>query len=168
MLSALPGLAVLGLAALAALVLAIVRKSSPDNVMQRRAASRALSIALAVQVLHFGEELLTGFYEKFPALFGLPAMSITYFVSFNLIWIAIWVASIPGVTLGQRAALFAAWFLAIAAMINGVAHPALAIKAGGYFPGLVTSPFIAVAGILLWLRLRAATEQPVSPAPLPG
>ncbi|MCP5090226.1 MAG: hypothetical protein GY949_04810, partial [Gammaproteobacteria bacterium] len=58
-------------------------------------------------------------------------------------------------------AYFAAWFLAIAGMLNGVAHPLLAIAAGGYFPGLITSPFIGAAGVWLWLGLRKATR----PAP---
>jgi hypothetical protein len=43
-------------------------------------------------------------------------------------------------------------------MFNGIAHPLLAIADGGYFPGLVTSPFIAAASALLWIRLRAATQ----------
>ena len=41
-------------------------------------------------------------------------------------------------------AALAAWFLAIAGMFNGIAHPLLALASGGYFPGLVSSPFIAV------------------------
>lgn len=53
---------------------------------------------------------------------------------------------------------FAAWFLAIAGMINGIAHLLLAISADGYFPGLVNSPFIGIAGVWLWLRLRRATR----------
>lgn len=33
----------------------------------------------------------------------------------------------------------------------GIAHPILAIAAGGYFPGLVSSPFNGVASVRLWL-----------------
>lgn len=55
-------------------------------------------------------------------------------------------------------AALAAWFLAIAGMFNGIAHPLLAIAAGGYFPGLVNSPFIGVASVWFWLRLLRATR----------
>ena len=64
---------------------------------------------------------------------------------------------VPGVGAGRRLAFFAAWFLALAGLLNGVAHPAFAVGVGGYFPGLVTSPFIGAAGIWLWLRLRQTT-----------
>jgi hypothetical protein len=57
----------------------------------------------------------------------------------------------------RPAAFFAAWFLAIAGMFNGIAHPFLALAAGRYFPGLVSSPVIAAASVWLWLRLRDAT-----------
>jgi hypothetical protein len=35
----------------------------------------------------------------------------------------------------------------------------LAIAAGSYLPGLVSSPFIGVASVWLWSRLRRATSQ---------
>lgn len=68
-----------------------------------------------------------------------------------MIWLlAIWAARTG------RATLFAAivlWFLAIAAIGNAIAHPLLAVLAGGYFPGLVTSPFLGLAGLFLARRL---------------
>jgi len=158
--SILPSMIILGLAALAALALAFIRRTPPDSVTERIAASRALAVTVAIQGAHFVEELATGFHVKFPALFGLPPMSSTFFIIFNLTWLAIWVASIPGLRLAQPAAYFAAWFLAIAAMLNGIAHPAMAIFVGGYFPGLVTSPFIGVAGIWLWRCIYKATAVP--------
>mgnify|MGYP001811772706 CR=1 FL=1 len=85
-------------------------------------------------------------------------MSLPVFLGFNLVWIAIWVASIPGLRSGSAGAFFAAWFLAIAGALNGIAHPLLAVAAGGYFPGLLSSPLIGAAGVWLWLRLRAATS----------
>lgn len=84
-------------------------------------------------------------------------MSFSFFVAFNVTWLVIWAVSVRVLRTGHRGAFFAAWFLAIAGMINGVAHPLLALAAGGYFPGLVSSPFVAAACLLLWLRLRAAT-----------
>jgi len=158
MLSLLPSVVVLGLAALAALYLVGSRRSSPENVAERRAAARALVVSVCVQSVHFAEEAATGLHERLPALFGQPAIPFSFFVAFNLLWIAIWVASVPGLRLGWAGAFFAAWFLAIAGMANGILHPLLAIVTGAYFPGLVSSPFIGGVSIWLWLRLREATR----------
>lgn len=158
MLSILPSLIILGLVALAAVYLVRCRRFPPENVAKRLAAARSLALAIGIQSVHFAEEAATGFHERFPALFGLPAMSFPFFVSFNLGWIAIWIASVPGLRSARPAAFLAAWFLAIAGMLNGVAHPLMAIAAGGYFPGLLSSPFIAGVSVWLWLRLREATQ----------
>lgn len=165
MLNLLPSIVVLGAAALAAVFLARSRRSPEEYGPQRRAAARALAVALGVQGAHFAEEVTTGFHERLGALLGLPAISLSFFVIFNLAWLGIWVASVPGLRSARAAAFFAAWFLAIAGMFNGVAHPLLAIAAGGYFPGLVSSPFCGVASHWLWLRLRGATR-PLALSPL--
>ena len=116
-----------------------------------------LAIATALQSGHFIEEWATGFHVRFPALFGLEPMPLAVFVAFNLAWIVVWIASIPLLQQGRRPAFFAAWFLAIAAMLNGLAHPLMAVASGAYFPGLISSPLVGVAGIYLWRRLRRAT-----------
>jgi hypothetical protein len=126
---------------------------------ERLAAARALGLATVVQGIHFAEEASTGFPERLGEVLGLPGMSFSFFVVFNLAWLGIWFASIPGLRSARPAAFFAAWFLAIAGMANGVAHPLLAIAAREYFPGLLSSPFIAAASIWLWLRLRGATAE---------
>ena len=154
----LPSIFVLGLAALAALLLAQSRRSPPENTEERLAASRVLALTVGIQAIHFAEEAATGFRERLGDLLGLPGMSFTFFVVFNLTWLGIWVASVPGLRSARAVAFFAAWFLAIAGMFNGIAHPLLAIAAGEYFPGLVSSPFIAGASIWLWLQLRSATR----------
>lgn len=157
LLSILPSLLVLGLAAVAAIFLAQNRPSPPENTARRLAASRALALALVVQGIHFAEEALTGFPERLGALLGIPAMPMPFFLVFNLVWLGIWVVSVPGIRSSRTGAFFAAWFLAIAGMFNAIAHPLLAIAANAYFPGLVSSPFIGAAGACLWLRLREAT-----------
>lgn len=81
-----------------------------------------------------------------------------FFLAFNIAWLVIWYLSISGLEAQQRAALFAAWLLAIAGMLNGIAHPLMAVAVGGYFPGLVTSPFIGIASLWLWCRLWRATQ----------
>lgn len=158
MLSLLPSVVALGLAALAALALALHRPSPPQNAAQRRAAAQALTVAVCMQSIHFAEEALTGFDARFPELFALPAMPFAVFIIFNLLWLVIWVASIRGLPAARPAAFFAAWFLALAGMLNGIAHPLLAIIAGEYFPGLASSPFIGAASVWLWIRLRKATR----------
>ncbi len=149
---------VLTAAAIAALFLTLTRQSQTESKTARHAAARALALAVGVQSVHFAEEAATGFHERFPALFGLPAMPLSFFVVFNVTWLGIWVASVPGLRSGRSAAFFAAWFLAIAGMFNGIAHPLLAIAARGYFPGLASSPLIGAAGAFVWIRLRNATE----------
>ncbi len=158
MLSLLPSMFVLGLAALAALLLVLNRRSPPENVAERLAAARALALAVGIQSVHFAEEAATGFHEQLGALLDLPGMPLSFFIVFNLTWLGIWVASVPGLRSARTTAFFAAWFLAIAGMFNGIAHPLLAIAAGEYFPGLASSPFIGGASVWLWLRLRRATR----------
>jgi len=162
MTSVLPSAIILGLAALPALLLAYFRRPPADNGKERLAASQALAVTVAIQAVHFIEELATGFPDRFPALFGQPGMPYSFFIAFNLAWIAIWVASIPGLRLAQPATYFAAWFLAIAGMLSGIGQPLMAIQSGGYFPGLVTAPLIGVAGVWLWRRLYAATASSAS------
>lgn len=154
----LPSVVILGIVALAAAFLARSRLSLEENAVGREAAAYSLIGTVAFQSLHFAEEAATGFHERFPALFGQAAMPLSIFVAFNVAWIVIWVASIPGLRSNRAIAFFAAWFLAIAGMLNGIAHPLMAVVAGGYFPGLITSPFIGLASVWLWRRLCAATN----------
>lgn len=160
-LSALPSIVILGLAMLAAAVLARTRSPLPGRVPRLRAA-RALLVAVLVQAVHFAEEAGTGFHVQFPALLGLPPMSFALFLAFNLAWLVIWRASVPGLRAGRAFATFAAWFLAIAGVLNGIGHPAFAVAVGGYFPGLFTSPLIAGAAAWLAVRLVAATARPAA------
>ena len=157
--SALPSIVVLGLVAVVAILLAHRRSSPADAAQARKDASAALGVATAIQSAHFAEEWATGFQIRFPALLGLDPIPLSFFVSFNLAWIAFWIVSIPVLRLGRRPAFFAAWFLAIAGMLNCVAHPMMAIASGGYFPGLITSPIIGLASVILWQRLRSSTEE---------
>ena len=136
-----------------------LRRPSPDDLAAERAtASKVLALTTVVQGGHFIEEWVMGFHIRFPALFGLEPMPLSFFVVFNLVWIMIWIDSIPFLRSAYKFAFFAAWFLAIAGMLNGLAHPLMAVASGGYFPGLLTSPFIGVASYYLWRRLQSATS----------
>lgn len=155
--SLVPSILILGLVALLALQLARSRAFAAGNTGKCVAASRALGLTTVVQSLHFSEEWATGFHIRFPALLGLEPMPLLVFVLFNLAWIAIWIASIPMLRSAQTFGIFAAWFLAIAGILNGIAHPLMAVISGGYFPGLFSSPFIGLAAVFLWRRLGNAT-----------
>ena len=161
MLSIVPSIVVLGLVALVAIALARRHRSSAKRGPERRAASLALLLATVIQAVHFSEELATGFHERFPALLGLPPMPLSFFVGFNLAWIVIWIAAVPGVQSAKPVAFFAAWFLALAGMLNAIAHPLLALAVNCYFPGLVTSPLIGAAALWLWLKLQSTVLRPV-------
>jgi hypothetical protein len=121
---------------------------------------RVATIAVLVQSAHFVEELATGFHHRFPEQLGLTPWSSSFFISFNLFWLAVWVLSCRGQAAGHRAALAALWFLAIAGLVNGVAHPLLSARVGSYFPGLLTSPILGVVGFLLLRRLASVTRGP--------
>jgi hypothetical protein len=151
--SILTGTAGLDIAAIVAMLLTVRRAPGvrPPNF-------RVLGwTTLGIQSLHFVEEWLTGFGARFPLLLGLNPWPEAFFVSFNLIWLVVWVVAL--LTVGRfRGALFPLWFLAIAAIANGLAHPLAALGTRGYFPGLVTAPLLGVTGVLLFARLFAYTD----------
>jgi hypothetical protein len=157
MAEALPSVLALGTMAAAAVWLTISRGGVAAGDAVVRSAVRAAAVAIAAQAGHFVEELATGFNERFPEVFGLAPLSPSLFVAFNVAWLAIWAVSAGGLARRRRLALFPLWFLAIAGVANGLAHPLLALRAGGYFPGLAASPLVAVAGALLLVRLSRVT-----------
>lgn len=154
----LPAVAALGVAALIALFLTVTRKLGEASSPQLRRAVQVTAAAIFFQAAHFSEELLTGFYKRFPALFGLAPMPFRFFVWFNVAWLIIWSLSAWGLAKRRPAALFPLWFLGVASAANGIAHPLLAVPEGGYFPGLATSPLVGVMGVLLLRSLLRLTS----------
>lgn len=140
-----------------ALLLTILRRPVDGDQVGRERTARLFLIGLAAQCMHFMEEFVTRFQDRFPTLLGLSAWSQNFFVVFNLIWLSVWILSSIGLRRGYRLALFPVWFFAIGAIVNGIAHPMLAVVARGYFPGLVTSPIVGALGVMLWVRLQALT-----------
>jgi hypothetical protein len=155
--SILTGTAGLSVGAVAAMLLTILRRPVAGDVASREQTTGLFLMGLVAQSLHFTEEFVTGFQDRFPALLGLSAWSESFFVVFNLIWLSVWILSAIGLQRGDRFALFPVWFFAIAAVANGIAHPVFAVIAHGYFPGLITSPVLGALGVLLWLRLEKVT-----------
>lgn len=162
--SILRGTAALSLTAAAAIVLTIVRPLGRPTIEERSKTARIVVIGVALHSAHFFEEFTTGFHVRFPRLFGLAEWPAEFFAGFNFFWIVVWLISAAGLRAGFRAAMFPVWFFAIAMMLNGLAHPALALAAGGYFPGLATSPAVGIAGILIWMSVWKLTgTRAVSP-----
>jgi hypothetical protein len=156
--SILAGTAGLDLAAAVALWLTVVRGPIVASDAALRKTMVVATLTLACQAAHFAEELRTGFASRFPGFLGLSAWPPSFFLSFNLLWIVLWGVSIPALGARWRAALFPLWFLAIASLANGLAHPLLTAATRSYFPGLLTSPLVLVAGFLLVRRLSTATD----------
>lgn len=156
--SILPSAAVLGPAVMLALFLTVSRGWAAEARMHIPGAVPLAVVAVLAQAAHFTEELTTGFHERFPAVFGLAAMSLGFFVAFNVAWLVIWSLSAWGLAAQRRSALFPLWFLGIACTVNGVAHPALSVLAGTYFPGVASSPVVGFLGVLLLRRLLVVTD----------
>ena len=146
-------------AVIVALLVTLARGGVDGDDARLRGAVRLAVIATVLQAAHFGEEFATGFHRRFPALLDLAPWSDGFFLVFNLLWLAIWAVSIAGLTRRRRIALFPLWFLAIAGIGNGLGHPLLSLRTGGYFPGLATSPLVGVAGVLLVRALLAITDE---------
>ena len=153
----LPSVVALTVMAVVALWLTISRGGVSADAAAVRSAVWVAAITTAAQAGHFAEELTTGLHERLPAAFGLPPMSLRLFVSFNVAWLVIWALSVWGLARRRHVALFPLWFLRIASVANGLLHPLLALNTGGYFPGLATSPVMAVVGALLLARLARVT-----------
>lgn len=156
--SELLGTAALWIAAAVALGLTLARRPVDAGRANRRQATSLVVVLLALQSLHAAEEYATGFSEQFPAVLGLAPWPAAFFLVFNVSLLVVWAAAVPGLAAGYRPAYMPVWFLALAGMANGVAHPLLALGAGGYFPGLLTSPLVGIGGVLLWRRLMTITE----------
>jgi Protein of unknown function with HXXEE motif len=150
-------------AATVALLVTLARGGVEVDDARLRSAVRLAMIAAVLQALHFAEEYATGFHRRFPELLELPPWSDGFFVIFNLVWLAIWAVSICGLGRRRHAALFPLWFLAIAGIGNGLGHPLLSLRTGGYFPGLITSPLVGIAGVLLLRALLDVTGERSGP-----
>ena len=152
---------IIALSVMAALALAVTLACGGINTdpAALRMAIRLAILAIVCQVLHFAEEATGELNRRLPEFFGLDSVAMDSFVSVNLVGLAVWVLSVAALTARASAALFPLWFLAVASVSNALLHPALAIATGGYFPGVITSPVVGVAGLLLLRGLVRITRQ---------
>jgi hypothetical protein len=106
--------------------------------------------SIVVQALHFTEEYRGRLYETLPPLFGFDPFTAKQFGMFNIVWLVIFMTAAVGVFKGVRLALLVVWFMALLGCIgNALFHGWLAIRIGGYVPGVVTAFFNLPLGIIL-------------------
>ena len=144
--------------AVVALALTVLRRVDKPEVQALDGVIDLYLIGVACQCLHFTEEFVTGFHLRLPPFLGLVPWSSEFFVTFNLIWMALWVSSAVGIRRNLRIAFFPLWFFTFGMIGNAVWHPLLALATGGYFPGLYTSPLGGGIGVALVSRLWKVTR----------
>ena len=127
----------------------------------RHGTSSAFLVLILAQAIHSAEEYVFRLWDHLaPARyvasqFGVPPplgflISNSLLVLFGL-WC--WLAFVrPGRPVGR----ILAWAWGVLELANGLGHIALALGAGGYFPGLYTVPLLLAAGAWLIARLRRA------------
>lgn len=114
--------------------------------MEHRGKIVFLFLILA-QGAHSIEEYVTKLYEVFaPARFVSSLVSNDLALGFlilntALVTFGLWCWAVP-VRSGWQAARGLVWFWTILELGNGIAHSALALSRGGYFPGVVTAPLL--------------------------
>ena len=126
---------------------------------------RALFLALVLaQAAHSIEELAFGLWERLPIArmasslvsddlaLGFAVLN-AFFVAFGL-WCWIW-----PVRRGWPSARPIAWIWAAIEVGNGIGHPALAWRAGGYFPGVATAPILLILALMLVATLGRREER---------
>jgi hypothetical protein len=121
-----------------------------------RAPSTVMLLLILAQAAHSVEEYAFRLYDVLaPAryvssLFGVDRPIGFVIVNSALVLFGLW-CWFARVRPGRRGWRGLAWFWALLEIANGCAHVALAVAAGGYFPGLATAPLLlALAG---WLAL---------------
>ncbi len=131
--------------------------------MDSRSQTAFLALVLA-QAAHSIEEYSFALYEVFPvARFASSLVSsdlATGFAVLNSLFVVfgLWCYGVP-VRLGWSSARPLGWLWVAIELGNAVGHTALALRAGGYFPGVGTAPFLLVLAIVLAvLLLRSRTS----------
>ncbi len=126
--------------------------------------SRATFLALVIaQAAHSTEEYVFELYEVFgPASFASGLVSsdpATGFVVLNSLFVVfgLWCYLGP-IRSGHASARAWAWLWVAVEVTNGIGHPALALRAGGYFPGVATAPVLLLLAAYLGYRLQATRE----------
>ena len=123
---------------------------------------RVFLLLILAQAAHSSEEYVTRLYEVFaPARFvaGLVSSNLALgFLIANLCLVIFGLLcwAVP-VRLRWRAAPGLVWFWIIIELANGIVHSTLALRHGGYFPGVATAPLLF--GLAVWLAVLQTRRQ---------
>ena len=117
-------------------------------------------MAIAVQCVHFAEEVVTGFYKRWPEeIFHTEPYSLNTFVRINMLSDAVFLVPVIAAERRLRTPMLIAWFVTLMGVVgNAIQHPLYALKVRGYFPGLYTSLAYWILGPLLVRQLWAARQ----------
>ena len=126
---------------------------------------------IGAQAAHSIEEYTFALYDVLP-----PARFVSSLVSTDLatgfavlnaliVAFGVWCYLVP-VRSGWPSARALAWIWVTIELVNGVGHPAMALRAGGYFPGAGTAPFLLVLAIVLGVLLLRTRTPRVASNPL--
>jgi len=77
--------------------------------------------------------------------------------------LVVWIAALTALRQGSVIALLPLWFLGFAELLNLFLHPYLALRTGGYYPGVVTAPLVGVLGIMTIRELARVTAKERTP-----
>jgi uncharacterized membrane protein YdjX (TVP38/TMEM64 family) len=118
-------------------------------------------LAVGIQLLHFMEEFITGFYVRNPVeIYGANSFTADEFVISQMSVLFLLIIGAIGIYRGWKIPMVMVWFLVIFfLLINAIQHPLFAVVVGGYFPGLVTSVAGWVLGPILFKRLWEVRTQ---------
>jgi len=123
------------------------------------ARSRAAFIALvAAQAAHSAEEYWFRLYDVLAptrwlsAAIG-PDRATGFLIGNAALLLFAFGCYFASIRRGHWTARGFAWFWVLLELANALGHGALALSAGGYFPGLATAPLLAAAGVWLAWRL---------------
>lgn len=131
---------------------------------------RAFLLLIAAQTVHSIEEYWFRLYDVLaPARAVSDALGLhrpTGFVVANiaLIGFGLW-CYLARIRPGRPGARGLAWFWAVLELLNGLAHGALAVAAGGYFPGIATAPLLLATGLFLISCLRSGRGRSLANPP---
>ena len=123
-----------------------------------RQSQLAFLLLILVQAAHSIEEYVTRLYDVFaPARFISGLISTNLPVGFLVANVALvafgfWCWLVP-VRSRWPSARAVAWGWAVVELGNGLGHTTMALARGGYFPGVLTAPFLIVGAIWLATRL---------------
>ena len=117
-------------------------------------------VAFIIQLVHFIEEFIAGFYTRFPTeiYHSAPYTADEFVISQAGLYILLIIGAI-GIYKKWKITLIFVWFnVVMLSIVNAIMHPVYCFIVGGYFPGIITSLFGWITGPLMFIRLWEARK----------